>query len=137
MTTLIVGIVCFCAGLMSGVVTRCRKAIHMNEIMTSAGRMSKADAARMRFAKHYEIMRKYHTQVNRIKNGNIAKNNKTGRTGVWLDPKRNIYQAYITVNYKKMHLGCFDNYAEAVEARIEAEHKYYDPLIAAIEEEFS
>ena len=48
----------------------------MNEIMTSAGRMSKADAARMRFAKHYEIMRKYHTQVNRIKNGNIAKNNK-------------------------------------------------------------
>lgn len=109
----------------------------MNEIMTSAGRMSKADAARMRFAKHYEIMRKYHTQVNRIKNGNIAKNNKTGRTGVWLDPKRNIYQAYITVNYKKMHLGCFDNYAEAVEARIKAEHKYYDPLIAAIEEEFS
>lgn len=109
----------------------------MNEIMTSAGRMSKADAARMRFAKHYEIMRKYHTQVNRIKNGNIAKNNKTGRTGVWFDPKRNIYQAYITVNYKKMHLGCFDNYAEAVEARIEAEHKYYDPLIAAIEEEFS
>ena len=49
--------------------------------MTSAGRMSKADAARMRFAKHYEIMRKYHTQVNRIKKGNIAKNNKTGRTG--------------------------------------------------------
>lgn len=51
--------------------------------------------------------------------------------------QREIYQAYITVNYKKMHLGCFDNYAEAVEARIEAEHKYYDPLIAAIEEEFS
>ena len=51
--------------------------------------------------------------------------------------QREIYQAYITVNYKKMHLGCFDSYAEAVEARIEAEHKYYDPLIAAIEEEFS
>lgn len=101
----------------------------MNEIMTSAGRMSKADAARMRFAKHYEIMRKYHTQVNRIKNGNIAKNNKTGRTGVWLDPKRNIYQAYITVNYKKMHLGSFDNYAEAVEARIEAEHLHIQEII--------
>lgn len=109
----------------------------MTEVMTSNGRMTRADAARMRFAKHYEIMRKYHTQVNRIKNRNIAKNNKTGRTGVWRDPKRNLYQAYITVHRKKIHLGCFRDYTEAVEAREQAEHEYYDPLIAAIEEEFN
>ena len=76
----------------------------MNEIMTKAGRMTRADAARIRFSKHYEIMRKYHTQVNRIKKGTAGKNNKTGRCGVWLDPKTNKYQAYITIHYKKTHL---------------------------------
>ena len=109
----------------------------MTEIMTSNGRMTKADAARMRFAKHYEIMRKYHTQISRIRSGTISKNNKTGHTGVWFNPKTNLYQAYITIHRKKIHLGCFRDYAEAVEAREQAEHEYYDPLIAAIEEEFN
>ncbi len=108
----------------------------MNEIMTREGKMSKADAARRRFSRHYEIMRKYHTQVGRIKKGTAGKNNKTGRLGVWLNPKTNKYQAYITIHYKKTHLGCFDSYAEAVKAREDAEHEYYDPIIAAIDEEF-
>lgn len=108
----------------------------MTEVITSTGRMSKADAVRIRFAKHYAIMRKYHTQVGRIKNGTVSKNNKSGRAGVWYNEKRDEYQAYICVHYKKMHLGCFKNYEEAVAAREEAEHKYFDPLIAAISEEF-
>lgn len=108
----------------------------MTEAMTSEGRVSRADTAKVRFAKHYAIMRKYHTQVGRIKNGTVSKNNKSGRAGVWYNVKRDEYQAYIVVQYKKIHLGLFKNYAEAVAAREEAEHKYFDPLIAAIDEEF-
>ena len=82
------------------------------------------------------IMRKYHTQVGRIKNGTVSKNNKSGRSGVWYNEKRDEYQAYIVVHYKKIHLGLFKNYEEAVAAREEAEHQYFDPLIAAINDEF-
>lgn len=98
----------------------------MNDAMTNIGGTSRAEAVRIRFAKHYAIMRKYHTQVGRIKNGTVSKNNKSGRSGVW----------YIVVHYKKIHLGLFKNYEEAVAAREEAEHQYFDPLIAAIDDEF-
>lgn len=108
----------------------------MTEVMTSEGRASRADAARIHFAKHYAIMRKYHTQVGRIKNGTVSKNNKSGRSGVWYNEKRDEYQAYIVVHCKKIHLGLFKNYEEAVAAREEAEHQYFDPLIAAIDDEF-
>lgn len=108
----------------------------MTEVMTSEGRVSRADAARIHFAKHYAIMRKYHTQLTRIKNRTISKNNKTGRTGVWLDQEHNRYRAYITLHRKKIHLGCFEKYEDAVAAREKAEHEYLDPLIAAIDEEF-
>lgn len=64
----------------------------MNDAMTNIGGTSRAEAVRIRFAKHYAIMRKYHTQVK--------------------------------------------NYEEAVAAREEAEHQYFDPLIAAIDDEF-
>lgn len=108
----------------------------MNDAMTNIGGTSRAEAVRIRFAKHYAIMRKYHTQVGRIKNGTVSKNNKSGRSGVWYNEKRGEYQAYIVVHYKKIHLGLFKNYEEAVAAREEAEHQYFDPLIAAIDDEF-
>jgi hypothetical protein len=54
-------------------------------------------------------------------------NNDSGHTGVFFDnnlvtPK---WMAFIQVNYKRKHLGYFDTYEEAVEAREKAEQKYF------------
>lgn len=62
--------------------------------------------------------------VNRSKH----KNNHSGHRGVfWSDkiptPK---WTAYITINWKRKHLGYFDNFDDAVKARLDAEKLYYD-----------
>lgn len=62
--------------------------------------------------------------VNRSKH----KNNHSGHRGViWYDkcptPK---WVAAITVNWKRKHLGYFENFEEAVQARLDAEKLYYD-----------
>jgi hypothetical protein len=55
----------------------------------------------------------------------IRKNNKTGYRGVKAIKKHNNFQAYICINYKQIHLGCFDTAEEAYEARKAAELHYY------------
>lgn len=54
-----------------------------------------------------------------------AKNNTTGRTGISFDKKLNSFVAYIYFQNKRIHLGTFKNYNEAVNARSEAEIKYF------------
>lgn len=56
------------------------------------------------------------------------KNNHSGHRGVfWNDkiptPK---WMAYITVNWKRKHLGFFERYEDAVLARLKAEKRYYN-----------
>lgn len=87
-------------------------------------------ASQRNFNAHYEMMRKYHTQFAIIEKGVPPKNNKSGRVGVWFNPRRQCYEAYITLNRKKKHLGSFSNIAAAIQAREEAEELYYAPLIA-------
>lgn len=62
--------------------------------------------------------------INRSKH----KNNKSGHRGVFLythckTPK---WKAFITVNWKQISLGYFDDFDAAVIARLEAEKKYYE-----------
>lgn len=57
-------------------------------------------------------------------NRSLSVTNKSGKTGVKYLEDRNKYQAYITVNYKNIHLGTFDSFEDAVKARKEAENKY-------------
>ncbi len=54
---------------------------------------------------------------------NISKN-KFGVNGI-RTTKNGKYNARITVNYKMIHIGNFDTLEEAVEARINAEKKYF------------
>ena len=52
-------------------------------------------------------------------------NNTSGVTGVSFYKNSNKWNAYITVNYKKINLGYYINFEEAVEARKRAEEKYF------------
>lgn len=54
--------------------------------------------------------------------------NRSGRTGVRMDSRRNKWYAEIHVNYKKIWLGYYDTFEEAVSAREEAEISYYGEL---------
>lgn len=61
-------------------------------------------------------------QVN-MQNKKIYKNSKSGVHGVvWSDKKRR-WQAYITVNKRRSHLGYFNNMDSAVAARMNAERE--------------
>jgi hypothetical protein len=60
-----------------------------------------------------------------IRNGKIRLNNKSGYTGVF-HTNNDIWISYIKVNYKRIHLGSFKTFEEAVKARKEAEIKYFN-----------
>lgn len=57
-------------------------------------------------------------------NRSLSKRSTTGKTGVNFYEKYQKYVAKICVNYKTIHLGYFDKFDDAVEARLKAEEKY-------------
>lgn len=59
------------------------------------------------------------------KNQSKHSNNTSGHTGVSLDKEKNKWEAYIGVDYKRIHLGYYHNIEDAIKARKEAEEKYY------------
>lgn len=52
-------------------------------------------------------------------------NNTSGVTGVYLHKPTNKWKAEITKNNKRINLGCFNNFEDAVKVRKEAEEKYF------------
>lgn len=58
------------------------------------------------------------------KNRGLSKANSSGKTGVSFSKVKNMWTAYITVNYKTKYLGDFNNLDDAIKARKEAEEKY-------------
>lgn len=58
-------------------------------------------------------------------NSALSKNNTSGVTGVYFDKNTKKWSASITVNYKTIHLGSFDTFEKAVNARKEAEERYF------------
>lgn len=58
-------------------------------------------------------------------NKKIVSNNTSGVTGVCWNKKDSYWQAYITLDYKTKHLGCFQNKEDAIKARKDAEEKYF------------
>jgi hypothetical protein len=59
------------------------------------------------------------------RNKSLHKNNQTGITGVGWRNDSNIWIASITVDYKKVSLGCYSNIEDATKARLFAEKKYF------------
>lgn len=51
-----------------------------------------------------------------IRNRGLNKNNSTGYKGVYLNKKKNKYQAYITVDRVHIYLGAYDNPIDAAKA---------------------
>jgi hypothetical protein len=58
-------------------------------------------------------------------NTSVARNNKSGVTGVWRNTRLNKWQAYIRINGQQIHLGLFDQFDAAVQVRRAAERQYH------------
>lgn len=61
---------------------------------------------------------------NNTRNELLAINNKSGKTGVCWEEETGKWHAYIWVD-KTIHIGRFDKIEDAIDARIEAENKYF------------
>ena len=62
-------------------------------------------------------------------NQNLRKDNKTGIKGVNWDNKRNMWQAQLQINKKKVLNEHFNNFDDAVRARKDAELKYFSKYL--------
>lgn len=60
-----------------------------------------------------------------LMNHKVFKNNTSGVSGVCFLNNKNKWKVRITVNYKVINIGSFDNYEDAVIARKQAEEKYF------------
>ena len=65
------------------------------------------------------------TRSQNLANKDLISNNTTGITGVSWNKQRNTWRANIGVNKKRINLGTFENFEDAVKARKEAEEKYF------------
>ena len=71
-------------------------------------------------------------------NSKVHKNNTTGKAGVKYSKQKNKYTATITVNGNRIYLGDYDELEDAIEARKDAESKYYkEYAFRENEEEYS
>ena len=58
-------------------------------------------------------------------NRRVSSNNTSGIPGVYWNLNEKKWRAYITINRKMKHLGCFDNKDHAIGARQQAEREYF------------
>ena len=65
------------------------------------------------------------TRSENAKNSKLNANNTSGVTGVGWSNYKKKWRARITINYKTVNLGWFDDFDDAVKARKEAEEKYF------------
>jgi hypothetical protein len=72
---------------------------------------------------------RYNTNFGVIERTEPHKNNRSGVKGIWFDKNRELWEAYIGVHGKRIHLGRFKNRDDAVKARALAEEEYFRPLI--------
>lgn len=61
-------------------------------------------------------------------NKGLYSNNSSGKTGVSFNKKNAKWLAYIYVGPERIHLGSFNTYESAVEARLKAEEKYWSHI---------
>lgn len=74
---------------------------------------------------YYKENCRWATPTEQARNQRISNNNTTGIKGVHWNKRAQKYQAQIRVDYKRIHLGYFNNLEDAKQVRINAEHKYW------------
>ena len=84
-----------------------------------------------RVAAYVEECKNYQTNFRVIGRQKPQKNNSSGHVGVCVRKRDNKYLAYLYVHHKRIGLGVYTSYEDAVKAREEGEKKYYLPLIEA------
>jgi hypothetical protein len=82
---------------------------------------------RNRLDNQKENLRIVNYHINGFNKGKQS-NNTSGYVGVSFDKGRNKWESHIKINRKKIHLGRFENIEDAINARLEAEIKYYGML---------
>lgn len=70
-----------------------------------------------------------HTYIANIRSGKPSKRSTSGFKGVYWSKSKKKWQAGITCQGVNYELGYFDNINDAIAARLEAEEKYFKPLI--------
>lgn len=65
------------------------------------------------------------TPAQNAKNKSTPKNNTSGITGVRWAEKQGKWHSYIRVNYKRINLGYYTDFEDAVDARKQAEDLYF------------
>jgi len=66
-------------------------------------------------------------------NQKLSTNNTSGIKGVYLNKKTNKWIAYVTIDGKKMYLGCFENIDDAKAARITKAQQVFGVYINSCE----
>lgn len=69
------------------------------------------------------------TNLGRIKNKKIQKNNTSGCTGVSFHVRKGLWYARISFRGKNYNLGYFDNIQDAIFARKQAEKMTFDEFV--------
>ena len=82
-------------------------------------------------AQSLAVNMRHNTNFQVIENPNPPKNNTSGHKGVSWDKRREKWFVSLNVHGKRISIGRFADYDEAVAAREEAEAIYYAPLIEA------
>ena len=75
------------------------------------------------------------TSLALIQSSKTRKNNSSGVTGIYLDKQLNKYRARIYFKGKYIELGVFKDLENAKKARLQAEEKYFKPIIDKYKEE--
>lgn len=75
------------------------------------------------------------TNLNRIKNKKMQKNNTSGVTGVSFHTGMGQWYARISFKGKSYSLGYYDNLQDAIDARKQAEIKLHDSFISETSKE--
>jgi hypothetical protein len=65
------------------------------------------------------------THAQNMRNSGIHRNNKTGYKGITFSERLGKWIAYIKINYKRIHLGCFNSQIDAACAYNKAAKKYF------------
>ena len=65
------------------------------------------------------------THAENSRNTKLARNNTSGHIGVSWDKSRKKWSARIKLNYKDIYIGRYETIKDAIEARLNAENKYF------------
>ena len=91
----------------------------------------------------------YHAKTVEAKKGNVlvegtdlsnltqktSSNNTSGQKGVFWNKVTKRWQSGITIKGKRIYLGCYVDKQDAINARLEAEEKYFKPILEKYKKE--